>query len=95
MDLGNAIVKLRKEKGLRQNELARISNLSQTYLSQIENNQKDITFKTLNKISQAMGVPTPILVFYSLSEDDVPVEKREAYKMVEPIIQAMIEQFVK
>lgn len=95
MDLGNAIVKLRKQKGLRQNELARLSNVSQTYLSQVENNQKDVTLKTLNRISEAMDIPTPILVFYSLEAEDLSEAKRESYKLVEPIINAMIEQLVR
>lgn len=56
MDL-TIIKKLRKEKGLSQQDLGDILGVSGAYIQQIENNKKNPSIKTLNKISSALNVP--------------------------------------
>ena len=93
MDLGNAIKNLRQQKGIRQNSLAELCDISQTYLSQIENNAKEPNISTLKIIAKKLSVPLPILFFLSLDEKDIKPEKRNAYNHLAPSLQSMIAEF--
>ncbi len=54
--LGNRIVQLRKEKGIRQIDLAINSNIDDGSLRKIESGKTNPTTKTLEKISKGLGV---------------------------------------
>ncbi|QEZ68022.1 XRE family transcriptional regulator [Paraclostridium bifermentans] len=62
MNIGANIKKFRKEKGLTQKELAEKIGVSGAYIQQIENNKKNPSIKTLNKISSALGVTIQELI---------------------------------
>jgi len=93
MDLGITIKNLRIQKGIKQNLLAEQCNISQTYLSQLENNVKEPNISTLRLISEKLGLPLPILFFLSLDDKDIKPEKRTAYDFLAPSIKAMISEF--
>jgi XRE family transcriptional regulator, regulator of sulfur utilization len=93
MDLGITIKNIRQQKGIRQNSLAEQCNISQTYLSQLENNVKEPNISTLRTISEKLGLPLPILFFLSMDTDDIKPEKRTAYNHLAPSIKAMISEF--
>lgn len=84
MDLGNTIKKIRKNKGFTQDQFATICGISQTYLSQIENNQKEPNLSILKTIAEKLSLPLPILFFQSLTEDDVHPEKKEFFNAIGP-----------
>ena len=92
MDLGLTIKKIRKEKGLTQGEFATACGITQTYLSQIENNQKEPNLSTLKKLSDALGLPLPILFFLSMNEDDVRPNKRKAFNQINPAIKSLVSE---
>jgi len=91
--LGETIANIRKEKGMKQGELAFNSSISLTYLSQIENNRKKPNISTLEKISKALEMPLPIIFFLSLDVKDIPENKRKAYSMLFPSFEALIKEF--
>jgi transcriptional regulator with XRE-family HTH domain len=93
MDLGVTIKNIRQQKGIRQNELAKKCKITQTYLSQVENNVKEPNISTLRNISEKLGLPLPILFFLALDTDDVKPEKRNAYNHLAPSIKAMVTEF--
>lgn len=93
MDLGITIKNLRQQKGIKQNSLAEQCNISQTYLSQLENNVKEPNISTLRTISEKLGLPLPILFFLSLDIADIKAEKRTAYNHLVPSIKSMISEF--
>lgn len=94
MNLANKIIELRKKKGISQRELAQIAGLSPTYISMVENGKKSPTLKSLEKISNALDIPFPILSFLALDpEVDIKPEKREAFKFIAPAIMSMVEEF--
>lgn len=93
MDLGTAIRNFRKQRGQTQNEFADSCGISQTYLSQIENNSKEPNLSTLKDISLSLDVPLPILFFLSLSNEDVKPHKREAFNLVSPSIKSLVNEF--
>lgn len=93
MDLGIVIKKIRKQKGQTQGEFASLCGITQTYLSQIENNAKEPTISTLKIISKNLDMPLPILFFQSLTSEDVNPSKRSAFELVSPSIKSLVNEF--
>jgi len=90
MNIGNAIKDLRKQKGLKQTDFADQCGLSQSYLSSIEKGRKEPTLSILKQIANALSIPMPVLVFFSLDQEDIAESKRDAFKMLEPSIKGLI-----
>ncbi|MGZ2371689.1 helix-turn-helix domain-containing protein [Ancylomarina sp. YFZ004] len=53
---GNLVRKLRKEKGISQEELAHRADLHRTYIGMIERAEKNITLLNIEKIAKALDV---------------------------------------
>ena len=90
--MGEAVKLLRLKKKIKQRELSKLCNISQTYLSQIENGKKEPTFSIIKKIGDQLCVPLPVILFMSLNEKDVPDGKKEFFIVLNPMIQKMIEK---
>ena len=96
MNVGNIISKFRKQAGLSQGQLAEACEISQSYLSQIEKNRREPHMTTLKKLSEVLEVPLPVLLFLSVDEEDIPEQKRDAFKILFPSIKAfLVELFPK
>lgn len=54
--VGDNCARIRKERGLTQEQLAERSGLTQQYLSDLERGKRNPTIVTLYEISQALGV---------------------------------------
>jgi XRE family transcriptional regulator, regulator of sulfur utilization len=93
MDLGTTIRNIRKQRGLTQEEFAGDCGISQTYLSQVESNQREPNLSTLKSISEQLNVPLPILFFLSLTEEDVQPAKRKAFGIVSPSVRSLVNEF--
>ena len=93
MDLGRTISKIRKDRGIPQGELAERTELSVTYISQIENNRKRPNITTLESISDVLEIPLPVIFFLSLDESDIPSNKKEAYSTLFPSVEQFIRNF--
>lgn len=85
---------LREKKGLKQGQLATILEITQTYLSQIENNKKVPNIPLLEKIAKELSVPLPLLFFLSADENDFPEEKRPMFRFLEPSIKKFIGELI-
>ena len=90
MNIGKAIKDLRQQKGFKQTDFAVKCGLSQSYLSSIEKGKKEPTLGILKQIANALAIPMPILVFFSLDKDDIAESKRDAFIMLEPSIKGLI-----
>lgn len=74
MVIGENIKKLRKDKGLTQQKLATQSNISRSYLADVENNRYNPSIDTLRSIANALGVQVSELL--DANENELtPVEK--------------------
>lgn len=62
MSIGENIRKYRKQNKLTQLELAQLSNLSRTYVADVERNRYNPSVDTLQAIAQALGVKPSILM---------------------------------
>ena len=83
MDLGNAIQMLRKEQKVSRKELAERSNLSVTALYNIENNLSFPSKDTIDKLCSSLNIPVSYLMFYSITADDIPEEKRASFRYLQ------------
>jgi transcriptional regulator with XRE-family HTH domain len=93
MDLGTTIKTIRKQRGQTQNEFASSCGITQTYLSQIENNSKEPNLSILKQIGIELDIPLPILFFLSLNEDDIDPKKREAFTLINPAVKSLVNEF--
>lgn len=93
MNIVATIRSLREGKKMSQAQLASLASLSTTYISLIESGKKSPTLKSLQKISEALEIPFPILSFMSLDEQDIKPEKRDAYNVIAPAINSMLKSF--
>ena len=90
MDIGLAIKKVRKNKGLTQNQLCDKINMTQTYLSLMEGGHKTPSIGTLKKISKAVDIPLALLFWFTISEEDVKKDKVDIYKKLKPSIDNLL-----
>lgn len=86
MHVGEAIKSLRKKQGLSQKELAQKCGLSANALCSIEKNSSIPTKESLDRICKALAIPTSYLLFFSVSDEDVPAEKRIAFNAMKAIL---------
>lgn len=93
MNLGVIIKNIRKKRGQTQQQFALNSGITQTYLSQIENNTREPNLSTLKKISDELELPLPILFFLSLNEEDISPEKRKEFEKLNPLVKTVILDF--
>ncbi len=54
--IGLRVRKLRKSKGMSQEEFALEANLDRTYISDVERGARNISVKNLHKISSTLGI---------------------------------------
>ncbi len=73
--LGTRIRELRKATEMTINELAKKSNISRVYLSEIERNVKTPPFETLGRICDALGTTLPS--FFADQAHKLPPEIRQ------------------
>lgn len=67
MDLGKAIVELRKRNGLSQEQLAFDAGVSRHYMYKIENNLASPTVKSLEKLATALKIK-PSIIFLTAEQ---------------------------
>lgn len=87
MNIGTAIKEMRTDRRLSQKKLAEMSGISQNALCNIEKGYSFPSKDTVKAICDAMDVPVSWLLFSSITEEDVPEEKREIFNALrEPMM---------
>ncbi|TCK67921.1 helix-turn-helix protein [Winogradskyella wandonensis] len=79
MNIGKALRDIRKGKKITQKELAETVGISNTYLSEIENNSRRPSIDILKKISDSLGVNILYLILKSLEENDLKNENKAEF----------------
>lgn len=86
MNIGKAIKEIRKRKGISQKDLAGRIGISVNALCSIENRKTFPWMKHIDMICEALGVAQSVLMFFSISEEDIPEHKRELFHtLAEPL----------
>lgn len=86
MNVGDAIKNIRKNKGLTQKELAQKCGLSANAMCAIEKNESIPTRESIDKICKVLDIPISYLLFFSVTEDEIPIEKRTAFKALKAVL---------
>lgn len=71
MNIGKSIKLCRQQKDWNQTELARRANISTSYLSLLERNDRDPNLSTLQNIASALGIPLSVLMFLSAEDGEL------------------------
>lgn len=90
MEIGTAIRTLRKSKGMTQKALAEKCGLSANALCTLEKNGSFPPKDTIERICAALSIPVSYLLFFSITEEDVPEAKRVAFKALEEPMKAVL-----
>ena len=86
MNIGQAISEIRKKKGITQKELAKECGLSVTAIVNIEKGKCFPSKTSISSICQSLGVAVSVLMVYSITEEDVPEDRRDSFRVIiEPI----------
>lgn len=86
MDIGRAIFEIRKEKKIKQVDLADKCGLSVVALCNIEKGRNKPSFKTVELLASQLGVSTDYLILRALDEEDIGPDKRSVYQVIKSIL---------
>ena len=92
MTIGQKLKEIRKQDSLKQGVVAKALGISQTYLSQVESGKRNPSTSLLDRMAAYYSMPLPVLIWAALTEDDVTPNKREFYKSVKPIVDAIVKE---
>ena len=95
MNIGKSIKHIRKMKGLNQKEFADLYGFNKAYISGVETGKQNPTIKMLEKMAKSFGVPLPVMFWFTFTEEDVEDSKKEAFKVIKPSIDSMIDELFK
>lgn len=95
--LADYIYRLRTERSLKQNELAKRAGLTTSYISQIESGKRtNPSPKTMEKIAQALSIPTiDVIKVIDFISDESPVNNLRLFDvsgLEDPDIQRIEDQ---
>lgn len=82
MEIGIAIRLLRKEKKIKQKDLAKSCGISPNAFCNLEKSKSFPHKETLDKICAALNVPVSYLLLYAISGEDVPEDKKRAFNIL-------------
>ena len=94
MKIGSAIKSIRKRLEISQWELAEKCEISQTALSQIENDIKRPHPRTVAKICDVLEIPQSIIYIIAIEDSDIPSSKKPAYQYIYPSMKDLALQLV-
>ena len=86
MNLGRTISDIRKQKRIKQKELALKCNLSVPALCNIEKGKCMPSYKTVEALAEGLGISYGYLLMMSLEEDDIRIEKRPLFQMMKAVL---------
>lgn len=91
--MGRAIRRLRRKGNLTQKELADACCISVQFVSMVENGVRGVSTPTLNRIAEALGVPSSIIVFMGTSFDwSQEGPERELTENIRALIDTCLEE---
>ena len=82
MEIGDSVRKLRMWREMTQKELAQRIGMSANALCAIELNRAFPSKETIVKVCRVLGIPVGYLLFFALTEEDIPQDKRELFRIL-------------
>lgn len=92
--LGGVLRMLRREGNYTQADFAKLFGISRSFLSEIENGEKNPSVQLLQKISRKLQIPLAVIYLKAIGEDDIPyVNKEEIIAEIRPSIKKIESYF--
>lgn len=79
--MGEALRLLRIFNGYKSAELAKMLGLSQSYVSELENNKKQPTLEVLERYAEVFGMKKSTLLLFAESLEDEKLEKNKKQRV--------------
>lgn len=95
MKLGSAIKSLRRETAITQKAFANQLGITNSYLSQVENERKVPSLDLLRNICNQLKISVPMLIMFAMEPEDIPESKRLLYTTIRPLLKAEVRHFLK
>ena len=93
MNIGQAIVTIRKARKMTQKELAERCGISQNALVELEKNRSRPAMATLKKLQAALDVPQSYIMLYAIEDCDIPEEKlMTAKQLLMPLMEYLLKE---
>lgn len=87
MNIGLLIKEIRVSKGLKQSDLVKLTNLSKSYISEIEKGLKTPRVEQLEIISDALDTPLSTMFLMAVKTDNKNVDKEAILKDLKSVVQ--------
>jgi len=78
----NSLKEVRVAKGFTQQQLSKLSGISQSHIALMEKGDRGIDFDNMEKLAQALGVKPYELLPKDWQPDDITPEEREILQMI-------------
>ena len=86
MNIGQAIVAIRKKKHMKQKRLAEKMGISANALVALEKGRAWPSATIIGRLSAALDVPQSFILLYAIDDDDIPKTKTVLFKsLLEPL----------
>ena len=86
MNLGKTISEIRKQKKIKQKDLAEKCNLSVPALCNIEKGKSMPSYKTVEALAEGLDISQGYLFMMALEEEDIKPEKRPLFQMMKAVL---------
>jgi len=77
-------------QGMRQIKLCKKVGISQTYMSQVETQNRNLTWKKLCKVADAIEVPVPIILHFAQNKSELSTKALVAYEILDPVMKQIV-----
>lgn len=92
MSIGPAIKLVRLKLRLTPQEVYESAQLTQGFYNGLEHGRSSASIDTLKRISNALGVPLIVLIYYATDKKEIPKNQREYFQSIEPSIELFIKK---
>ena len=82
-------VRIRLSLSISQQDFAKILNVSQTYLSQLENNRKEPSVALLNHTASVIHKPVVYIIALATEEKDLRSDLVGSYELLQKLIKSI------
>jgi transcriptional regulator with XRE-family HTH domain len=90
MNIGEAIVILRKRKGVKQKEMAAEIGISASHLSLVENNEQKPSVDLIAKIASYFDLPVSSIVYMAMRDNFDNEEQQKYFEAAKPFIEKLM-----
>jgi transcriptional regulator with XRE-family HTH domain len=90
LNYGDAIRVVREARRMTQQQVAKIAEVEQSYLSLLETGQREPSLSVLGRVSRALHLPLFALAYLASSEEALAVMPEEGRRELSQVVQGLL-----